>query len=567
MGGVFGADGTRSLLFDADGTRSAVRQRALAEDETRPLPVRRVSASAAAPGHTGRKRGEIVRTRMTVQQRHTSEWLGTFGGPGNGDANEMLERVCLAVRGYLDARGLPASLGVVRVDGEHGWLHRVARVTRHGLGYLVRCCDYKILKDPALCAALAAGAIARTIHEDTGVERELFDLPAYAWTTLRHETQTTRLVIARRRFSPDCKPSIGKRVGEWIYELIATDRPASQWDAAQVFALYLERGAFERTFGEEDQELPTDRWVSYQENGEEMWQILCQWLWNLRLRTGAQALRVVPDRDVFDTVAEAIHGEAVTLGAADLGSLEEALRGPDAAPVVVAGPAGPAGSEPVTEARADGESRPKGTVVRASFGTGEFRQRDAHRAVCPAGVEMHAAERRYLVQGYRIRYAAPAATCAKCTWSLECRGSTAASARGHRVTMHDWPPAVGPSGAPPTAVTEAIVVVGLPSSPPSPLTYETRWEPTPLWFETLRAGALRRHLPTLLRGQRVHCECVDLPAKPPPPPRRSQRAKRRTRWLERWGRNFLTTRRCTITLAGISDELAKVLHLQPIFAG
>ena len=501
LGGVFGADGTRSLLFDADGTRSAVRQRALAEDETRPPPVRRVSATAAAPGHTGRKRGEIVRTRMTVQQRHTSEWLGTFGEPGNGDANGMLERVCLAVRGYLDARALPASLGVVRLDGEHGWLHRIARITGHGLGYLVRCCDYKILKDPAICAALTAGAIARTTHEDTGVERELFDLPAYAWTTLRHETQVTRLVIARRRSSPDRKPSIGKHVGEWIYELIATDRPASQWDAAQVFALYLERGAFERTLGEEDQELPTDRWVSYQENGEEMWQILCQFLWNLRLRVGVRALRVVPDRDVFDTVAQAIHGEPVTPGTADLGPLEEASGGPDAAPVAMADSAGPAGPEPVTEAGAEVEIPPKVAVVRASFGTGEFRQRDAHRAVCPAGVEMYAAERRYLVKGYRIRYAAPAATCAKCTWSMTCRGSTAASARGRRVTMNDWPHASGTSGAPPTAgteaivvlrpaATEAIVVVGLTLSPPSPLPYETRWKPTPLWFDILLVCAV-----------------------------------------------------------------------------
>jgi hypothetical protein len=38
-----------------------------------------------APGYLGRKRGEVVRTRTTVLQAHTQQWLGTFSGAGNGD--------------------------------------------------------------------------------------------------------------------------------------------------------------------------------------------------------------------------------------------------------------------------------------------------------------------------------------------------------------------------------------------------------------------------------------------------------------------------------------------------
>lgn len=560
---MFGADSSRSLIFDADATRTAVRQRAVAQDETRPPVVRRVSPSAAAPGHNGRKRGEVVRSRMTVQLRSTSEWLGTFGEPGNGDANAAVERVCRVVRAYLDARGLPLSLGVVRVDGEHGWLHRIARIAEYGLGYLVRCRDYKILKDPRVVAALAAGAIARTVHEDTGVTRELFDLPAYRWKTMRSKARSTRLIVARRRVAPEAETPIGKRVGEWVYEMIATDRPASQWDAAQVFALYLERGAFERTLGEEDRELPTDRWVTYQENGEELWQILCQWIWNLRLRRGAQASNVAPDREVFDTVAEAIRGEPVTLPPGELVCFGDASdEDSDRAPETPAEP-------PVSEAVAGEPSPPPvGAVVPAAFGTGAFRQRDAHTAICPAGVEMHAAERRYLAKGYRIRYAAPPARCATCEWSEPCRGSDDPAARGRRVTMRDWPTSADPAESGPTTVMAAPV-----STPVAPSveraeipSWEVRWEPTPLWHETLRAAALRRYLPALLRGQRIHSECAALPPPPPEPPRRSQRAKRRTRWLERWSRNLLTTRSCTITLTGVPDELAKMLDLPTIRA-
>jgi hypothetical protein len=35
--------------------------------------------AVCAPGYTGRKRGEVVRTRTTLLQAHTHQWLGTFG--------------------------------------------------------------------------------------------------------------------------------------------------------------------------------------------------------------------------------------------------------------------------------------------------------------------------------------------------------------------------------------------------------------------------------------------------------------------------------------------------------
>jgi hypothetical protein len=34
---------------------------------------------------------------------------------------------------------------------------------------------------------------------------------------------------------------------------------------------------------EEDVEADPDRWCSYTECGQELWQIACQWVWNLHL--------------------------------------------------------------------------------------------------------------------------------------------------------------------------------------------------------------------------------------------------------------------------------------------
>ncbi len=58
------------LVMDVDGTRATARQRALPHSEALPAPHRRVDG-VCAPGYTGRKRGEVVRTRTVVVQAHS----------------------------------------------------------------------------------------------------------------------------------------------------------------------------------------------------------------------------------------------------------------------------------------------------------------------------------------------------------------------------------------------------------------------------------------------------------------------------------------------------------------
>lgn len=72
IGGFIDQQGHRLVVFDVDGTRQAARQRALATTPDLPTAYRRMEA-VCAPGYTGRKRGEVVRTRTTVLQAHTQE--------------------------------------------------------------------------------------------------------------------------------------------------------------------------------------------------------------------------------------------------------------------------------------------------------------------------------------------------------------------------------------------------------------------------------------------------------------------------------------------------------------
>jgi hypothetical protein len=80
IGGLVDRGSKERIVFDIDGTREAARQRALPKTEDRPAPQRRLG-EVCAPGYTGRKRGEVVRTRTTVLQAHTSQWLGLIAQP------------------------------------------------------------------------------------------------------------------------------------------------------------------------------------------------------------------------------------------------------------------------------------------------------------------------------------------------------------------------------------------------------------------------------------------------------------------------------------------------------
>jgi len=80
--------------------------------------------------------------------------------------------------------------------------------------------------------------------------------------------------------------SVGMTRDGVVYELFFTALPQVAFTAADVVDLYLQRGAFETVLSDEGSEQECDRWVSYSHWGQECWQIVSQWIWNLRLELG-----------------------------------------------------------------------------------------------------------------------------------------------------------------------------------------------------------------------------------------------------------------------------------------
>jgi hypothetical protein len=118
-GGLWDRLGGQWLLVDVDGTKQAARQRALPATPDLP-PAHRRFDQVCAPGHLGRKRGEVARTRTTILQAHTHQWLGTFGNPGNGQYRQELKRARSVIAAYAHALSFPLSHVVIRLDGLYG---------------------------------------------------------------------------------------------------------------------------------------------------------------------------------------------------------------------------------------------------------------------------------------------------------------------------------------------------------------------------------------------------------------------------------------------------------------
>ncbi len=268
-------------VFDIDGTREAARQRALPKTPQLPLPQRRLD-EVCAPGYTGRKRGEIVRTRTTVLQAHSYQWLGSFGNPGNGEYRKELRRAVKAIQSYLRAHQFPEENTILRLDGLYGTGAVLADLL--GFAFVMRGKDYRLLDLPVVQTRLHLPADQQFSRPESDLVRTLYDCPD---VTVGASGLCCRLVVATHPAGP-AKNRIGVERDGLIYELFLTKLPQEAFTAADVVALYLHRGAFETTLSDEDMEQEPDRWCSHAACGQEVWQIVSQWVWNLRLELGHQ---------------------------------------------------------------------------------------------------------------------------------------------------------------------------------------------------------------------------------------------------------------------------------------
>jgi hypothetical protein len=199
------------------------------------------------------------------------------------------------------------------------------------------------------------------------------------------------------------KSRVGVERDGIVYELFWTSLPQGAFTAADVVALYLHRGAFENALSDEDQEQDPDRWVSHAAWGQECWQIVCQWVWNLRLELGHQ-LHPVPLRTTEFAPACLPMQEAEALSPAPT---------PGYGPAEVA--------LPWKQGRFAGQDfalQPDGTLR------------------CPAGQSLCAQERRTERDGsLRIVYAARIGQCRQCPLRESCQWHGSATKNPRRVSL------------------------------------------------------------------------------------------------------------------------------------
>lgn len=135
---------------------------------------------------------------------------------------------------------------------------------------------------PMIQARLALPPDQVATHPETGTTRALFDCQNGALTAMGPRIR----VIVATRPATSTRARIGKTHEGVVYELFWTCLPPSAFTPTDVLDLYFHRGGFETVLSDEDKEHDFDRWCSYTTCGQEFWQILSQWIWNLRLELG-----------------------------------------------------------------------------------------------------------------------------------------------------------------------------------------------------------------------------------------------------------------------------------------
>ena len=274
-GGLVDRAGNTWVVIDIDGTREAARQRALPKGDDLPPAFRRLD-DVCAPGYTGRKPGESVRTRTTVSQAHSYHWLGSFGNRGNGRYREELRKGLAAICRYLAASQLPQERTLLRLDGQYGTGALLSDLA--GFAFVTRGREYSVLDHPLIQARLHLPPDQLQQRPESQTVRSLYDCPQIP---VSPEGMPCRVVVATHPATKKKSPVGVTRAGV-VYELFFTNLPQQGFTACDVVELYLHRGAFESILADEDQEIDPDRWCSHTACGQEAWCIVSQWVWNLR---------------------------------------------------------------------------------------------------------------------------------------------------------------------------------------------------------------------------------------------------------------------------------------------
>lgn len=308
-----------------------------------------------------------------------------------------LRQAVTTIGRYSKAQGLPEERVLLRLDGQYGTGAVIADLA--GFSYVTRGKDYTVLDRAEVQSRLHLPADQQFSRPESDLVRALYDCPH---VPVGPTGQRCRVVVATHPAKAK-KSRIGVTRAGVVYELFFTNLPQSAFTASDVVALYLHRGAFEPALADEDQEQDPDRWCSHSPTGQEAWQIINQWVWNLRLELGHQ-LHPAPLRTTEFAPAYPLAQEKT----ADTPSPVQGYGPPDVA-------------SPWKQGRFSGRDfafQPDGTLR------------------CPAGQTLRANERRKEGDGsLRVVYAASLHSCRPCPLREQCQWNGKATSKPRQVSV------------------------------------------------------------------------------------------------------------------------------------
>lgn len=443
-GGLIDRAGNRFWVFDVDGTHQAARQRSLAETPDYPDAHRRTQA-ATAKGYMGRRRGETTRTRSAVAQAHTNEWLGTFGAAGNGTPGPDLLRACRVIGRYLQHHQLAGDRAILRLDGFYGMPSYINPIQQHQFGYILRSRDYALLEHHVVQTRLKTTPHQEWTHPESHQVRAVFDL-GFVEDGWAGYTLPVRLIVVRTPRDPKRQHRVGKRIGEFIYELFITSHPLTGLSGPDILSVYYGRGGFEKGLGDEDREGDCDRWCSWHPVGQEFWQILSQWVWNWRLWAGLahhpQTMRQTiwaPADDVSRGIVPASAAMEDPLSLSEANATRPPIDSTEHGPM---------------------ELSQSWARNRGKFSGDDFNLQADRTLQCPAGHSMYRRETRQNRRGdLLIIFGMNPRTCQSCPLRDQCLAEGSKGTGGRRVTVirKKLAPSSEPldANAPPTTVAES----------------------------------------------------------------------------------------------------------------
>lgn len=300
---VLDAQGASWHVFDFDPNREVYRRRDLVRARERPAGTRRTGA-LAAPGHRGRKRGEVVLTQGLLAHQGSGLWLDATVQSGNGDPRELLGGALEAAGACCDALGHPRERALVRTDGEFRGVPSFTAARSAGLAFVSRLSRYELLEAPEVRARLRASRWERVDDAGAGPVRIAADLgpvlleageTTFQADGARFAPIEVRVVVSCYRCpgSAGDQGRRGHRIGEdavfEMFGVVGLD-PAA-WSAADVVSAYFGRCGQENRFAQADRELEIDRTFSFQPGGHLVALACALATWNWRI---VQAVRALP---------------------------------------------------------------------------------------------------------------------------------------------------------------------------------------------------------------------------------------------------------------------------------